>query len=333
MTQLLPLSLIVISFISSIILVKMMILIMTKLGIVDKPGDRRAHVKTTPRGGGFALVVIFYLLLPAFEYYNSGNFNKSVDILTIFTPISLVSLWDDISDIHIIIRLVIHILCSCLAVIWIIHPYKILHNELPLMIDFAIGSFALLSFLNIYNFLDGIDGITASESIHLSLTIIILCAIKGDIIPNIWLIITITSIILGYSCGFILFNWHPAKIFAGDIGTITVGFLLGVCLLIVASSSDRLFASCVIASLYYIADGGMTILIRLVNGEKIWQPHLQHFFQKAVKKGMAHDQVVLKIIKCNIILMLLSVSALFYPITSIIIALFTVTITLIKFLK
>jgi UDP-N-acetylmuramyl pentapeptide phosphotransferase/UDP-N-acetylglucosamine-1-phosphate transferase len=325
--------LILLSFLLSVILVKALIIIMPKFDIVDRPGNRRAHSKITPRAGGLAFVITFFLLLPIFEQYTFGTLYNSINILQIFAPIALVSFWDDVSDIPVVFRLFIHILCACLAIMWLIHPYKVLHSELPLMVDLVIGAFALLTFLNVYNFLDGIDGITVSQSIHLSLTILILCFIKSDIIPNIWAIMNISCIILGWSCGFILFNWQPAKIFPGDVGSISLGFLLGICLLTVASGSERLFASCVIASLYYIADGGMTLLIRLVNGEKIWQPHLQHFFQKAVKNGLSHKQVVTRIIECNFILMLLAIGALSYPVICVILGLFTVAVTLIRFVR
>lgn len=319
------------SFLLSMILVKGTMIIMSRFDIVDKPSYRRAHSRITPRGGGLAFVITFCLLLPMFEYFYLGVLYNSGNIISIFAPIALVSFWDDVSDVPILFRLLIHLLCSVLAVMWIIHPHKILHSEeLSLNIDLIIGSFALLTFLNVYNFLDGIDGITVSESIHLSMTILILCFIKYDIIPNVWTIITVACIVLGWSCGFILFNWQPAKIFIGDVGSISLGFILGVCLLTVASGSDRLFAACVISSLYYIADGGLTLLIRLVKGEKIWQPHLQHFFQKAVKKGLSHKVVVLRIIKCNFILMLLSIGSLFYPVVCIILSLLTVIITLIR---
>lgn len=322
--------LILLSFFLSIMLVKGTIIIMSKFNIVDKPSHRRAHSKVTPRGGGLAFVITFCLLLPIFEYFYLGSLYNSTNIISIFAPIALVSFWDDVSEVPILFRLLIHILCSVLAVMWLIHPYRILHSELSLNIELIIGSFALLTFLNVYNFLDGIDGITVSESIHLSLTILILCFIKQDIIPNVWTVITVACIIFGWSCGFILFNWQPASIFIGDVGSISLGFIIGVCLLTVAAGSERLFAACVIAALYYIADGGLTLLIRLVNREKIWLPHLQHFFQKAVKKGLTHRMVVLRIINCNFVLMLLSIGSLFYPVICIIFALLVVTITLIK---
>lgn len=318
------------SFLLSVILVKLTIIIMARFGVVDKPSHRRAHSKITPRGGGIAFIITFCLLMMISEYEVSGSLNYSINLLRLLIPIALISFLDDILGVPILLRLLIHIFCSFLAIMWLIHPHKILHNELSLHIDLIAGAFALLTFLNFYNFLDGIDGITVSETIHISLTILILCTLRYDIIPNSSIVATIACIILGWSCGFALFNWQPASIFIGDVGSISLGFILGICLLTIATAGDRLFAACVIASLYYIADAGITLTIRLVKGEKIWQPHLQHFFQKAVKKGFSHQMVVWLIIKCNFILMLLAIGALFYPVVCIILGLITVTITLIK---
>ncbi|MDG1436285.1 MAG: glycosyltransferase family 4 protein [Rickettsiaceae bacterium] len=303
---------------------------MPKFGIIDVPSARRAHLRETPRGGGLAFVLIISIALPLFEYLMSGSCSESISILLILLPISFISFLDDISHVMIPVRLFIHTACASLAIMWLVHPNNILHYEIPMKLDLVIGTIALLSFLNVYNFLDGIDGITVTESFHLASTILLLCALRYDIIPNVDLIIMIATIIFGGSFGFVYFNWQPAKIFLGDVGSISLGFLLGICLLVIASSSAKLFLSCVIASLYYIADGGITILIRMVKGEKIWTPHLQHFFQKAVQKGQSHREVVIRIMKCNSALMLLSVNALYYPVLSIVCAILVVMITLIR---
>lgn len=311
-----------ISFASSIFLTWMLIRVMTHYEIVDKPSKRRAHLDVVPRGAGLALMIIFTLFCIFNQTLSSSN------IIQLFIPISLISFWDDISKIAVPFRLFIHILCALLAIIWFIQPRSLLHYEVNLYIDLAITTLAFIAFINIYNFMDGIDGITATQSIHLAITILLLCYLKSDIITHLNFIIITNLILLGFALGFIIFNWSPAKIFIGDVGTISLGFLFGLCLLMLACDSERLFASCVIASLYYIIDGGLTILIRLINKEKIWTPHLNHFFQKAIRRGWTHQEVVTNIIICNFCLMILSIGALYYPIISIALAFIVITITL-----
>lgn len=309
---------------------RLLIPLLTKYKIVDLPGKRRSHESSTPRGGGLALILIYITCFPAFEYFIIGGFGYSRSIIQILLPIALVSFWDDLIGIRISFRLIVQASCSVLAIMWLVHPHLVLHDSLPIYLDLAIGSFALLTFLNVYNFMDGIDGISASESIHLCLTILLLYSVRGDIMNNVGFVIPTILIILGWSIGFLCFNWSPAKIFLGDIGSISLGFLFGICILIVASSSEHLFLSCVIACLYYVADGGITIMIRLAKGEAIWKPHLNHFFQKGLRKGMSHKSVVYKIIRCNLLLMILSVNALFYPVISTILAVIVVTYTILR---
>ncbi len=334
----LAITLFIFSFIACSLLTKLLIPQLTAFGLVDKPSSRRAHKVPTPRGGGLAIVIVFVISFIAAEYWLHENLVNSIRLIPIFLLISIISFLDDVKTIPVVIRLFVHLVCAGLAIYLFLYPTSLFrgilfHAELPIYLDFALTMLGLAAFLNIYNFLDGIDGITTAESIHLAITMLILCYLKYDIILNVDLVIIIASIMLACGSAFIIFNWHPAKIFLGDSGSISMGFLMGLCLLFLSASSLRLFAASVIASLYYLADGGLTILIRLMNKEKIWQPHLKHFFQKAVKNGKTHKQVVARISFCNLLLMVLAASVLYYPITSIILAPLVVMITLINLAK
>ncbi|MFU7500684.1 MAG: UDP-phosphate alpha-N-acetylglucosaminyltransferase [Candidatus Tisiphia sp.] len=319
------------SFIATSFLTWLLISSLPSFGVVDIPDPRRVHSRITPRGGGLAIVIVVIIALIAYEYFSTKTLINSIKIVPLLLIISTISFLDDLISIPIFVRLIFHIICSTIAIFLFLSPVVLFHHELPLYIDFVLSIIGLIVFLNIYNFLDGIDGISGTESIHLSITILILCYLKSDIIININFIIVLNIIILACSIGFLIFNWHPAKIFLGDVGSISLGFLLGLCLLLISASSVHLFVASSIASLYYLADGGLTILIRLVNKEKIWQPHLKHFFQKAVRNGKSHKEVVSRIIICNILLMVLSIISLYFPLLSIIFAILVVMVTIINF--
>lgn len=319
------------SFIATSFLTWLLISSLPSFGVVDIPNPRRVHSRITPRGGGLAIVIVVIIDLIAYEYFSTKTLINSIKIVPLLLIISSISFLDDLISIPIFVRLIFHIICSTIAIFLFLFPVVLFHHELPLYIDFMLSIIGLIVFLNIYNFLDGIDGISGAESIHLSITILILCYLKSDIIININFIIVLNIIILACSIGFLIFNWHPAKIFLGDVGSISLGFLLGLCLLLISASSVHLFVASSIASLYYLADGGLTILIRLVNKEKIWQPHLKHFFQQAVKNGKSHKEVVSRIIICNMLLMVLSIISLYFPLLSIIFAILVVMVTIINF--
>lgn len=330
--QLLPIIMLFVgSFICTSLLIKVLIAPLSKFGMIDVPGARRAHKIATPRGGGLAISLIIMVIGPLVEYTVTKSFDYSAKVFLPFFLISLISFLDDVRAIPVLIRFVVHLMCTASVVYNFMYPSLLLHYDLPIPLILTLAVMGLTAYLNIYNFLDGIDGITAAQSIHLSATILLLCYLKSDVITHLKFIVVVATLICACSSSFIMFNWPPAKIFLGDVGSISLGFLIGLCLLIIAAGSERLFISATIASLYYIADGGLTILIRLLNREKIWQPHLKHFFQKAVKKGMSHKQVVKRVISCNFALMILSVSALYTPLVSLFLAMIIVAIILIKF--
>ncbi|WP_395477085.1 glycosyltransferase family 4 protein [Rickettsia endosymbiont of Pantilius tunicatus] len=320
------------SFIATTILTYILTKYFKTIGLVDIPSQRRSHNKITPRGGGLAIVIVVITALSAFEYITSGLLINSAKILPPLFVIATVSFLDDLKPVPVLIRLITHLICSAFAISLFI-PLDFAVIPIPIYLIFIILIIALSGFVNIYNFMDGIDGMSCIESIHLSSTMLILCLLQFQVLANPYFIFSINTIILSCSIGFLIFNWQPAKIFLGDVGSISLGFLLGLCLLLLATTNINLFIACVIASLYYVTDAVLTILIRLVNREKIWQPHLKHFFQKAVKKGKTHKRVVSIIAICNVFLMSLSVLSLYFPIISVMLALGVITLTVQSLLR
>ncbi|BBJ32316.1 UDP-phosphate alpha-N-acetylglucosaminyltransferase [Rickettsia asiatica] len=321
------------SFIATTLLTRILITCLSYLGVVDIPDKRRSHNKIVPRGGGLAIVLVAIISLYIFELWTTGTTFISEKLVPLLFAISAISFLDDLRSLPIVIRLLVHLICSSLAVYFFLPFTSFGDHGLSLYLIFALFTVALTGFINIYNFMDGIDGMSCIESIHLASTMLILCFLQFSAINNPYFIASVNVIILGCSCGFLIFNWHPAKIFLGDVGSISLGFLTGLCLLLLALTSTNLFIACAIASLYYITDAVLTILIRLLNKEKIWQPHLKHFFQKAVQKGKSHKQVVSIIAVCNIFLMIISVTSLHFPVISIMLAIAVITLTVQSLLK
>jgi len=320
----------ILSFFICLALTRFLVLYFTKTGVVDSPDPRRLHKKTTPTGGGIAVIASFAFGFLALDFI-LYEWRYSLFILPPLLTLAVISFYDDIKELPPALRFCAHVIAAGYISYNFLLPYQLFHGELSYWADFVIAFIALAGFMNIYNFMDGIDGITASESIHLSITILILSILRGDVIIHCELIIIIASLILMCSIAFIIYNWHPAYIFIGDVGTITIGMLLGFCLMLIAASGVKLFVSVIIASLYYLADGGITILIRLVKKEKIWLPHVNHFFQQAIRQRLPHKKITTEIILCNYWLMMLSVSALYYPMLSLLLAIGLVIRVLVKF--
>ena len=301
-----------------------------KWGIIDTPGERRQHKKITPRGGGIAILIAFTIGFALIDYFWLQN-TYTTNLLAPLWMIGCISFYDDIRHVNVVIRLFLQLIISAYLAYFFLLPYQLFHGELPYSADFIMAIMAFTGFMNIYNFMDGMDGMTASQSIHLSLTILIICFLRYDVIFHVELVFAIAALVLVCSIAFAIYNWHPAHIFLGDVGSITFGLLIGLALMLIAASGERLFVSTIIASLYYLADGGMTILIRAMKGEKIWQPHLNHFFQQAIRKRLPHKKIMTEIMLCNYWLMMLAIGALFYPVISLLLSILIVTRVMIKF--
>ena len=110
----------------------------------------------------------------------------------------------------------------------------------------------------------------------------------------------LAATIAAAALGFLPWNWAPARIFLGDVGSVPLGFLLGFLLLGVAASGHWKIA--LILPLYFLADATITLLRRLALGERVWQPHRRHFYQQAVTRGLGHAAVVRRVIGANLLL-------------------------------
>lgn len=319
-----------VSFTICLLITRYLIAILPKYGMIDAPSQRRQHRKITPRGGGIAILIAFSLGFSLIDYLWLQT-DYTIRVLPPLWMLGIISFYDDVKHVNIGIRFTIHIIVASYLAYYILLPNQLFHGELGYSADLIMTVLALTGFMNIYNFMDGMDGMTVSETTHLSITIMLLCLLRHDVILYSELVFAIALLTLACSIAFGVYNWHPAHIFLGDVGSIILGMLMGLALMLIAASSERLFVSVIIASMYYLADGGMTILIRAIKGEKIWQPHLKHFFQQAIKKRLTHKKIITEIILCNYWLMMLSIGALFYPVVSLLLAILIVTRVIIKF--
>lgn len=322
----------IIAFFLCIALTKYSIKFLSAKNIVDHPSTRRAHTSSTPRGGGVAVILSFCIGCLLYYYITAQGFAEIIYLLLPLLLVSGISLYDDIHDVPIIVRLISHIASVVCVMCWLLPETKLLHDIIiPAWLDFALIICIMVTFLNVYNFMDGIDGITGAESMHLSVVLIALSLLRYEQIAYVDMVLLIASLLLVCSLAFLIYNWHPASIFIGDVGSIGLGFVISCAMLMVASSSLHLLLACFIAFGYYIGDGVLTILIRLFHGEKIWLPHLKHFFQQAARNGMHAKTITLKIMLCNLVLMCCSIAALYYPLISFVVGFLAVSVTILHF--
>lgn len=232
---------------------------------------------------------------------------------------------DDIRSLPPLARFIPQILC--IAAILYISPLGNISalGFLPTWAQSIIVGLAWLWFINLFNFMDGVDGISGVQTIIITCGVIAIATSAA--LP--YFVIETSGIIAAASIGFLIWNWPPSKIFLGDIGSITLGFLLGWALLQLVMAGYTLAA--IIIPGYYLADATFTLCLRLLKGEKIWHAHRQHAYQQAVQHGMSHVMVTVLTGILGVLLVCLSVISLSWPIASIVSAFVLVTTLLLFF--
>jgi UDP-N-acetylmuramyl pentapeptide phosphotransferase/UDP-N-acetylglucosamine-1-phosphate transferase len=259
-----------------------------KRQILDLPNDRSSHERPTPRGGGLAVtpvVLLGWLVLAAMGLALSGQWIVMAGALALL----LLSWRDDRKSLPARLRLLVHLAAVAAGLSALPDHQFVFQGLLPFWADRLAALVLWAWFLNLYNFMDGIDGITGVETLALAAGLVLMSPAPEQ-----------SAVLAGAALGFLLWNWHPAKIFLGDSGSVPLGYLLGWLLLRLAAQG--LWAPALILPAYYLADATITISKRALRREKIWQAHRQHFYQRAVRGGASHARVSLLILFSDIAL-------------------------------
>lgn len=255
--------------------------------ILDHPNDRSSHSRPTPTGAGIVVlpcVIGGWVALTAL-----GHGSLPVETVVIVSALSLllatVSWIDDVRALPALPRLIIHFLVAIAGVMLIPETKPVFLGYIPQWLEMPIIVVAWVWFINLFNFMDGIDGISAAEIIVVNIGIVVLAVFA----PEIGMMQPYSLVLIGAALGFLFWNRPPAKIFLGDVGSAPLGFLLGWQIMTLSGAGAT--AAALIIPGYYIADATLTVLRRLVKGEKIWHAHRDHFFQIAVRRGASHLEV------------------------------------------
>ena len=274
--------------------------LLVRRAILDQPNERSSHDMPTPRGGGIAVMAV---LLPAW-IVAARIADTPVPWTMLGSALLLagVSWRDDIRSLGILWRLGAQIaaVAGGLATI----DGLVFQGILPPWLDALAAGFLWLWFVNLYNFMDGIDGIAAIEtaSIGGGVALVALALATGPAGAAAWGLALAAA-----ALGFLPWNWQRAKLFLGDVGSIPLGYLSGWLLLSLAAAGA--WKAALILPLYYLADATITLLRRLRRGERVWRAHREHYYQRAVQAGMGHGAVVRAILAGNLTLAGLALGA------------------------
>jgi UDP-N-acetylmuramyl pentapeptide phosphotransferase/UDP-N-acetylglucosamine-1-phosphate transferase len=299
--------------------------LLNRNSILDVPNERSSHSMPTPRGGGLAVVpVVLLAWLGAAALPASNMVAQNISMAVVGAAVLVAVSWlDDLKGLPPLVRLAAHFFAVGLALYVSPLDGLVFQGLLPAWLDQVLIAVLWVGFANIFNFMDGIDGISGAGSLGIGLGVAALVSVADG--PSV--IVILGAAIAGASLGFLKWNWAPAKIFLGDVGSVPLGFLLGWLLLWLAASGN--WAAAIIIPLYYLADSGITLARRAIAGQRIWEAHKEHYYQRAVVKGRSHAEVSKIIGICNLVLILFALMSLIDPIAALAGGIFSTFVTLI----
>ncbi len=273
----------------------MILRLLERRAILDRPNPRSSHSQPTPRGGGIAVIAaiaVAWLVWSGLDRIPGDWW----PILAATLTLALVSWADDLRGMSVWLRLLAHVAAVAVGASLLDDNQLVFQGLLPPWLDHVGAALLWLWFINLYNFMDGIDGITAVETIAIGVGLFVTTLIVGWDHP----VSALALMIAAAATGFLPWNWSPARIFLGDVGSVPLGFVLGWLLLVSAAAGWWMVA--LILPLYYLADATITLARRVVRGERIWRAHAGHFYQQAARRLESHARATLAIAATNALL-------------------------------
>jgi Fuc2NAc and GlcNAc transferase len=263
-----------------------------KKSLIAHVNERSSHTTPTPHGGGIAIAITWFIGL-IYLYFTKQIDQTLFYALIVGVIVSMVSFFDDLFELSAKLRLIVQSLVSLFGL------YALGGLD---SIDFGLFSmdnqvftnifafFMIIWFINLYNFLDGIDGYAGSEALFLALAGF---ALFGG---NHFLVLAVAVL------GFLIWNWHKAKIFMGDVGSTLLGYNIAVFTIYYANEESTNFWIWIILFGVFWFDATLTLYRRKKNGEKLSQAHKKHAYQRLTQSGWSHSKVVIVSIFINILL-------------------------------
>jgi UDP-N-acetylmuramyl pentapeptide phosphotransferase/UDP-N-acetylglucosamine-1-phosphate transferase len=273
------------------------------------PNARSSHRAVTPQGGGIAVVLVTLavsaavVLIPA---YGSGAGDRLFPVLGAALLLAVVGATDDIRTLGLAPRLIAQAVAVGLVLGALPAELHIL-PALPLWLERALLIIGGVWFVNLVNFMDGIDWMMVAEIVPITLGVAII-GMLGALPPE---ALIVALALLGAMLGFAPFNRPVAQLFLGDVGSLPIGLLVGWLLLLVAASGH--LAAALLLPLYFIADTTATLLRRMRAGARFWEAHRTHFYQRAGDGGWTNMEIVVRVFAVNLGLVALAALTVVVP--------------------
>ncbi len=285
-------------------LVRMVIALAVSSGRLDEPGHRQSHTRTTPTGGGLGLVSAVVLATAVLWALDGIAVEWAAAVLPGMSLLAVTGWLDDRRSLSRTFRLAVQLGVS----FWLL-VFLHLKGQAPGLPGLAMGGIVMVWVMNMYNFMDGSHGMAGFEGVFAGIVAGVVFLQQSDVA------MALPAFLVAAACaGFLPWNFPRPRIFMGDSGSVPVGFALGSLLLIgvVRGSVNLPVASLVLA--VFLVDSSLTLIQRVIRGERWYTAHRKHVYQRLIAKGWPHSRVLLLYQAINIILVMPAiVLAMMYP--------------------
>ncbi len=277
--------------------------------ILDHPNERSSHTHPTPRGAGIAVISVLIVAWWVVSNISEpmANSPPMASVLAGAAGLAFLSWIDDTRGLKPSTRLSAQFATVSIVIVVAPESFGVLQGWVSPGLGLILAGFLWVWFLNLYNFMDGIDAISAVETICIGCGIAIVATVADLVTPLAAFGLTAAAA----AAGFLWWNRPPARIFLGDVGSVPLGFLMAWLLFVLAA--EGLWAAALILPLYYVADATVTLIDRVTRLEPVFAAHREHAYQRAVHRGMSHGAAVLAITGVNIVLIALAAAAARWP--------------------
>jgi Fuc2NAc and GlcNAc transferase len=261
--------------------------------LLDRPNARSLHTHPTPRGGGLAIVLIVLGGIAAAVRAGRLDPTAAMALAGGGALVAGIGWLDDRRDLPVLLRLGVHTVASVWAVWWLGGMPLLTVGNIRVPLGLPGGVLAVLATvwaINLYNFMDGIDGLAAGEAACVGLLAALLLAPRNPGLAGVSLLVAAAA------AGFLPWNWAPARAFMGDVGSGFLGFMFAG--LAVASENVQALPALVWLLLLsvFFADSTITLVRRMVRGDRWYAPHRTHAYQRLVEAGWSHSGVTLAVL-------------------------------------
>ncbi len=287
-------------FLLTLLGTRLTILALRKRVVPFDPASLRPDYKKPPlKGGGVVVVMSLIICLLV------ADINYAI-VFAMFM-LTATSMLDELIDIFLPIRLLIQLLAVMIAINVV--GIEVFGGLFPMWLDRVITAVLWVWFINLFNLMDGMDGMSPMEMVSIGMGMCLLTVLSGHVFPDMLSIYGL--IVAAAGCGFLWWNWYPAKILLGEVGAIPIGFLIGY-LLLLAVAAGYSYAA-VILPAYYLSDATLTTIRRIYHKRKLLVYHSDYYYLRALTSGRKPHAVVRYIFGINFLLIFQAVFSVIDP--------------------